>query len=76
MSELVRLLVVANEPEAELVCQLLRTEGIECFHRVTNAGAGALDGAMAPAGFREVIVRDDDLAEARALLAAQAGDDG
>jgi len=42
MSELTRLMIVANEPEAELICQLLRTEGIECFHRMTNAGAGAL----------------------------------
>jgi hypothetical protein len=73
VSELARLVVVANEPEAELVCQLLRTEGIECFHRVTNAGAGALDGAMTPAGYREVIVREADVDEARALLAAQAG---
>ena len=75
MSGLTRLVVVANEPEAELVCQLLRTEGIDCFYRVTNAGAGALDGAMAPAGFREVIVHSEDLDEARALLAAQARDD-
>ena len=75
MSDLTRLVVVANEPEAELVCQLLRTEGIACFHRVTNAGAGALDGAMAPAGFREVIVHSDDFEEARALLAAQMRED-
>jgi hypothetical protein len=74
VSRLARLVVVGNEPEAELVCQLLRTEGIECFHRITNAGAGALDGALAPAGFREVIVHEADLEEARALLAAQARD--
>ena len=74
MSELTRLTIVANEPEAELVCQLLRTDGIACFHRMTDAGAGALDGAMAPAGFREVIVTEDDLEEARALLAAQTGE--
>ena len=71
MSDLARLVVVANEPEAELVCQLLRTEGIASFHRLTNAGAGALDGAMTPAGFREVLVRPEDLDEARTLLAAQ-----
>ncbi len=75
MSELTRLMIVANEPEAELICQLLRTEGIECFHRMTNAGAGALDGAMGPAGFREVIVHADDLDEARQFLAAQTDHD-
>jgi hypothetical protein len=31
--------VVANEVEAEIACGLLRTEGIRCFHRLTDIAA-------------------------------------
>ena len=64
----VRLTIVGNEPEAEMLCDLLRSEGIECMHRVTDLGAGSLDG-VAAVGPREVLVHAVDLERARELAA-------
>jgi Putative prokaryotic signal transducing protein len=63
---IVRLTIVGSEPEADLVCDLLRSEGIECIHRVTDLGAGALDG-VAAFGAREILVHEADLERAREL---------
>ena len=65
--ELVTLTVVPNEGEAEIIRGLLATQDIESTHRPTNFGAGATDG-FTPSGAREIIVRADQLEEARALL--------
>jgi Putative prokaryotic signal transducing protein len=65
----VRLTIVGSEPEADLLCDLLRSEGIECMHRVTDVGAGALDG-VAAIGSREVLVHEGDLERARELAEA------
>jgi hypothetical protein len=70
MSELVRLTIVHNQPEAEIVCSLLRPEGIQCFHRPTDFAAGAFDGAVSSAGAREIVVAETDADRARALLDA------
>jgi putative signal transducing protein len=59
--------VVASEPEAELLCSLLRSAGIECMHRQTNQGAGAFDG-LPGGGPQEIIVRPEDAASAREVL--------
>ena len=67
--QLVRIAIVPSEPEADLLCGLLRTEGIRCMRRVTDVGAGALDG-VAPIGSREVLVSAEDEERARELLAA------
>lgn len=67
-SELVRLTVVANELEAEMVRALLATHGIDSMQQVTNFGAGALDGLPAGAGPREILVRAADLGTARELI--------
>ena len=67
--QLIRVAIVANEPAADMLCALLRTEGIRCMRRVTDVGAGALDG-VAPTGSREVLVNAADAARARELLAA------
>lgn len=67
MDELVVVEVVASEPEAELLCSLLRSAGIRCTHRVTNVGAGAADG-LAVAGPQEVVVRAEDVESAREVL--------
>ena len=67
MDELVVADVVATEPEAELLCSLLRNAGIECTYRLSNYGAGASDG-MPSGGPQEVIVRSEDLASAREVL--------
>lgn len=65
---LVPLTIVRNEAEADLLCALLRTEGIECDHRPTNFGAGSMDGL--PGGAREVVVAEDRLERAQELLAS------
>jgi hypothetical protein len=58
--------VVGSEPESELLCSLLRSAGIECAGRQTNLGAGAADGM--PGGPYELVVRPQDLDDARDLL--------
>ena len=70
MAELARLTVVRNAIEAEIVCGLLRDEEIDCMQRITNMGFVA--GGEVPTsggGAREVLVREDDLERARAVLA-------
>jgi Putative prokaryotic signal transducing protein len=67
MGELVVVEVVASEPEAELLCSLLRSAGIRCTYRVTNVGAGAADG-LAVGGPQEVVVRAEDVESAREVL--------
>jgi hypothetical protein len=59
--------VVASEPEAELVCGLLRDAGIECGYRDTAAIDSPLEDFTA-SGRREILVHPDDLERARALL--------
>jgi hypothetical protein len=66
--ELVHLTVVRNEPEAEVLCGLLRSEGIECEHRPTNFGVGTMDGLSG--GAREVVVAEEGLEQAQEILAA------
>ena len=62
------LTVVSDEPEAEVVCGLLRSAGIECGYRDTEAIDSPLEDFTA-AGRREVFVHESDLDAARALLA-------
>jgi hypothetical protein len=61
------LTVVSGEPEAEIVCGLLRSAGIDCAYRDTEAIDSPLEDFTA-AGPREILVRDSDAAAARALL--------
>ena len=68
MDEGVPVTRVADEIEADLVCGLLRSAGIECGHRVTDEADSVLDG-FAGDGPRVVLVHADDLAAARELLA-------
>lgn len=74
MSDVVRLTIVGSTPEAEVICGLLRTEGILATHRITDLGAGSMDG-FPGSTWREVLVSAADLDEARAILAAQARED-
>jgi hypothetical protein len=64
-------MVVGNSLEAEVVCGLLRTEGIACDHRRTDVGAGAGD-AVGDSGPREILVARDDLESARQLVTSDA----
>jgi Putative prokaryotic signal transducing protein len=68
MDEGVPVTTVSDEIEAEVVCRLLRSAGIECGHRVTEATDSALEGIAAD-GPREVLVHESELEAARAVLA-------
>jgi hypothetical protein len=61
--------VVSGEPEAEIVCGLLRSAGIECGYRDTAAIDSPLEDFTA-AGPREILVYPSDLDAARELLDA------
>ena len=63
------LTVVSGEPEAEVLCGLLRSAGIECGHRDTEAIDSPLEDFMS-AGGREILVRESELEAAKELLAA------
>ena len=64
----VTLTVVPNEPEAEMVCGMLRANGIACAYRTTNLAAGMADASAAIGGPREIVVDSEQLEEARKLL--------
>jgi hypothetical protein len=59
--------VVRNEAEAEVVCGMLRSNGIACGYEQTNFGAGAADG-FPRGGALEIFVADGDERRARELL--------
>ena len=61
--------VVASQSEAEVVCGLLRSAGIECAHRDTDAIDSSLEDFMA-AGAQEILVHESDLKTAKELLGA------
>jgi hypothetical protein len=60
--------VVGSQPEAEMACELLRTESIRCYHRPTSFAAGAGDGLVSQGSPREIVVRAEDAERARQLL--------
>ena len=62
------LTVVSGEPEAQILCGLLETNGIDCMYRDTEAIEDPLEDFTA-AGPREILVREADLAAARELIA-------
>lgn len=59
----VRLTVVSSQGEADVICSLLRSEGIKCAERMA-------DSIESSAGWREILVSESDLASARELLAS------
>lgn len=63
------LTVVSGQSEAEVVCGLLRSAGIKCAYRDTEAIDSPLEDFMA-AGSREILVHESDLEAAKELLAA------
>jgi Putative prokaryotic signal transducing protein len=68
--EAIVLTVVSGEPEADIVCGLLRTAGIDCAYRDTDAIDSPLEDFTA-AGAREILVRARDVEAAREILAAR-----
>jgi Putative prokaryotic signal transducing protein len=71
--ESVVLTVVSDEPEAQIVCGLLESNGIECAYRDTDAIESSLEDFTA-AGPREILVRPADLEAARELIASSGAD--
>jgi hypothetical protein len=69
MAELVYLTIVPNAYEAEILCALLRTEGLTCDQRPTNLAVGMMDG-MPGGGPQEIVVAEQDLARAQEILTA------
>jgi hypothetical protein len=65
---------VADEIEADLVCGLLRSAGIECGSRVTDDIESTYDNFDAGVGAHEILVQPDDLEAARELLADSPAD--
>ena len=59
--------VVSGESEAQVVCGLLRSAGIECAYRDTEAIDSSLEDFM-PAGSREILVHESDLEAAQRLV--------
>lgn len=66
------LTVVASGAEADIVCGLLETAGIDCAYRETEAIDSPLE-TFTAAGPREILVREGDLEAARQLLPADGG---
>jgi hypothetical protein len=71
-SDAVVLTVVPTDSEAEVVCGLLRSSGIDCAHRDTDAIDSPVEDFIA-AGPQEILVHESDLEAAKELLAAQQG---
>jgi hypothetical protein len=67
--EPVVVLTVSGLSEAEVVCGLLRSAGIKCAYRDTEAIDSSLEDFMA-AGSREILVHEADLEVAKELIAA------
>ena len=61
--------VVSGEPEAEIVCGLLRSAGIKCGYRDTDPIVPLED--FTAAGPREILVAAADLEAAKSLLETQ-----
>ena len=75
--EIARATVVGSEIEAEMLCALLRTANIRCFHRKTDFGVGAIDAAMSSGfGSTEILVAVSDLERAREVLESGDGTSG
>jgi hypothetical protein len=67
-NDTVVLKVVGSEGEAEIVCALLRSSGVECSYRDTEA-LDSLFEEFTPAGPRNILVHQSDLEAAQAVLA-------
>jgi hypothetical protein len=64
---MVALTMVRSEAEAEVLCGMLRANGIACGYQQTNVGAGAADG-FTRGGALEIFVAAGDVKPARKLL--------
>jgi len=67
MDELVVVDTARTEAEAVSLVALLKSAGIDAAYRITNLGAGAVDGWSAAAP-QEILVRAEDAELAREVL--------
>ena len=67
--EPVRVAKVHSEPEAEALCGLLRSDGIECGFRPTAEADSAFEGFGGDGGEHEILVHPKDAERAREILA-------
>jgi hypothetical protein len=65
--ELVVVEVAGSQPEAEMLCSLLRSADIRCLAQLTSRGAGAGYG-WGIGGQHEIMVRSQDAQAAREIL--------
>jgi hypothetical protein len=70
LGAMVALTMVRSEAEAEVLCGMLRANGIACGYQQTNVGAGAADG-LPRGGALEIFVAGGDLRQARKLLGTE-----
>jgi hypothetical protein len=63
----VRLTVVGSQTEADIICSLLRANGIRCGERAADV---ATYGGGGFGGRREILVSEDQLDRARELVAS------
>jgi putative signal transducing protein len=61
----VHLTAVASQTEADIICSLLRENGIKCGDRAADV---AIQGIGGSGGWREILVSEDDLEAAQELL--------
>lgn len=64
---MVALTMVRSEAEAEVLCGMLRANGIACGYQQTNIGAGAADG-FTRGGALQIFVAEEDAERAQELL--------
>jgi hypothetical protein len=69
----VTLTVVPDEMQAEVICEMLRMNGIKCSYRKTDAAAAisAFGAGGVMAGPTEILIAEDALATARERLQAE-----
>ena len=72
MDEPVRVTTVPGEAEAEALCGLLRSEGLECGYRPTEEDDSAFEG-FGSDGQQEILVHEADLEQAREILGLTEG---
>ena len=66
--DLVLLTIVMNEIEADQVQSLLKFEKIESMQKRTDVGAESIGGSGAMSGSREILVKQEDLETAKAVI--------
>jgi hypothetical protein len=67
VDDAVRLTTVPGEAEADALCGLLRSEGLECAHRPTPENDSAFEG-IGSDGIHEILVHQADLERAREII--------